>query len=415
MTQWLISLVLPRHISQLSVRERHRYELWATMNLCLLGAVVAIFVYLTIVAPNTILVPALHSSVYFFSLCILKIQGNLWLSVSFAQAGNFVLSMYLLITTGGVLSPFLWIMGGIPIVPAVLLDIERNGKIWVGITVIGASCIGVAQYMGVKMAVMVTSSYLTFTIFAATVPLIVYMMIYLVGKERLHREELLLNEKKEEEFRSHLLQAHLVRLQLQNLRSQIQPHFLFNTLNSITALIRWNKQAQAIEAVNNLAFILRFTLQDSLDDMIPLHEEIHVIRHYIALEQIRFGDTISLSLHIPEKLQTVLIPCFCIQLLVENSIKHGFRNLESQGRIIVEAREYLSENLHDNLSENLITISVMDNGIGLPKNWSRNHYGVGLTNLEERLTLLFGKRVTLQLQSNISNGTIASITFPSSA
>jgi sensor histidine kinase YesM len=269
--------------------------------------------------------------------------------------------------------------------------------------------------MGVKMAVMVTSSYLTFTIFAATVPLIVYMMIYLVGKERLHREELLLNEKKEEEFRSHLLQAHLVRLQLQNLRSQIQPHFLFNTLNSITALIRWNKQAQAIEAVNNLAFILRFTLQDSLDDMIPLHEEIHVIRHYIALEQIRFGDTISLSLHIPEKLQTVLIPCFCIQLLVENSIKHGFRNLESQGRIIVEAREYLSENLHDNLSENLITISVMDNGIGLPKNWSRNHYGVGLTNLEERLTLLFGKRVTLQLQSNISNGTIASITFPSSA
>ncbi|MCU0426106.1 MAG: histidine kinase [Candidatus Kapabacteria bacterium] len=323
--------------------------------------------------------------------------------------------MYLLITTGGVLSPFLWIMGGIPILPAVLLDIERNGKIWVGITVIGVSCIGVAQYMGVKMAVMVTSSYLTFTIFAATVPLIVYMMIYLVGKQRLHREELLLNEKKEEEFRSHLLQAHLVRLQLQNLRSQIQPHFLFNTLNSITALIRWNKQEQAIEAVNNLASILRFTLQDSLDDMIPLHEEINVIKQYIALEQIRFSNAITLSLHISEKLQAVLIPCFCIQLLVENSIKHGFRNLESQGRIIVEAREYLSENLHDNLSENLITISVMDNGIGLPKNWSRNHYGVGLTNLEERLTLLFGKRVTLQLQSNISNGTIASITFPSSA
>ncbi len=414
MTQWLIFFVLPAQISQLSVRERHRYELWATMNLCLLGSVVAIFLFLTLTTPDAILIPALHISVYSFSLFIFKIRGNLWFSVSFAQAGNFVLSMYLLITTGGVLSPFLWIMGGIPILPAVLLDLERNGKNWVIITVIGVSCMGAAQYVGVRMAVIIPSSYLTLTIFAATVPLIVYVTVFLAGKERLTTEQLLLNEKTEEEFRSHLLQAHLVRLQLQNLRSQIQPHFLFNTLNSITALIRWNKQEQAIEAVNNLASILRFTLQDSLDDLIPLHDEIYVITQYIALEQIRFGDAISLSLHIPEKLQTVLIPCFCIQLLVENSIKHGFRNIESQGRIVIEARVHRSENIHDNLRENLVTIAVLDNGIGLPENWSHSHFGVGLTNLVERLTLLFGKRASLQLRTNVPNGTIASITFPSS-
>lgn len=179
----------------------------------------------------------------------------------------------------------------------------------------------------------------------------------------------------ERERRAAELQEQLTRAQLQALRMQINPHFLFNTLNSIAALIHVNPRA-ADEMLGDLSELLRRSLESTQDE-IPLTQELDLINAYLRIEQKRFGDRLTLHLNIPDDLKSALVPALILQPLVENSIRHGIEPQRDPGSIWIEAHR-------DNQQLQLI---VRDNGRG-PTDSGRE--GIGLANTKARLQALYG-------------------------
>ena len=182
------------------------------------------------------------------------------------------------------------------------------------------------------------------------------------------------------------------------LRSQINPHFLFNTLNSITELVHESADL-AEQAVEKLAFILRFTTKKSSEQFLPLQEEMSLIRTYLELEQIRFGTRLETEIEIEEKAKDVLVPSFILQTLVENCIKHGIAKIMYPGFISVKARR----------EESFLVCEVYDNGPGIDV--SRIYQSTGLSNSISRLEKLYDMKDLLQFE-NTGEGTRVTMRIP---
>ncbi len=182
------------------------------------------------------------------------------------------------------------------------------------------------------------------------------------------------------------------------LRSQINPHFLFNTLNSITELVHESADL-AEQAVEKLAFILRFTTKKSSEQFLPLQEEMSLIRTYLELEQIRFGNRLETEIEIDPKAQSVLVPSFIIQTLVENCIKHGISKIMQSGFVSVKAW----------VKDNFLTCEVYDNGPGI--DLSRIYKSTGLSNSISRLETLYDMKNLLQFE-NTGDGTRVTMRIP---
>jgi two-component system, LytTR family, sensor kinase len=158
---------------------------------------------------------------------------------------------------------------------------------------------------------------------------------------------------------------------------QINPHFLFNTLNSITTLVYVNPRA-ADEMLGDLSELLRRSL-DSMDEQeVPLAQELEFINAYIAIEQKRFGERLRVEQHIPDDLLKALVPTLILQPLVENAIRHGIEPRRAPGLISIEAKRD-DKHLH---------LIVRDNGKGFPaaESASLSRRGIGLPNTQARLT-----------------------------
>ena len=184
------------------------------------------------------------------------------------------------------------------------------------------------------------------------------------------------------ERRAAELEARLARSKLQALRMQVNPHFLFNTLNAIATLIYVNPRA-ADEMIGDLSELLRRSLATMEEQETSLAQELDFIRAYISIEQKRFGDRLRLEHRVPEDLKNAVIPALLLQPLVENAIRHGIEPQRSPGLITIEVKQ---EGKH-------LRLIVQDNGKGmLAQNCNiQPQRGIGLANTRARLEGLYGQ------------------------
>ena len=207
---------------------------------------------------------------------------------------------------------------------------------------------------------------------------------------------------KDKEVQMVVMENELSNAQLKALRSQLQPHFLFNALNSVSSLMSVNvKDAQKVLA--KLATLLRSMLDQDQKNFIPLSDEIEYLKNYLYIEQTRFADRLSVNYEIqPESLKAV-VPNLILQPLVENAIKHGFSNSTEKGTIFIKS--YIKNNdLH---------LFVEDDGIGCDDCDSLlENAGIGLSNIYQRLTQIYKNKFTFKLDSEKGKGFKAHIIIP---
>lgn len=207
----------------------------------------------------------------------------------------------------------------------------------------------------------------------------------------------------ERERRAAELEASLTSAKLQALRMQINPHFLFNTLNSIAALVYVNPRA-ADEMLGDLSELLRRSL-DSMDEQeITLAQELEFIGAYLRIEQKRFGERLRLEQSVPDELMKALVPALILQPLVENAVRHGIEPRRGPGLISIEAKQ----------QDKLLHLILRDDGRGLPAADTDNsgRRGIGLANTRARLQGLYGSNHQFNLGTAEPQGCQVDIRLP---
>jgi sensor histidine kinase YesM len=196
------------------------------------------------------------------------------------------------------------------------------------------------------------------------------------------------------------LQRQLAAAQLKALQMQLEPHFLFNTLNAITTLVELGRQSQAAEMLGHLNVILKRTLERSTPEKIPLLQELEFVENYLAIEQVRFADRLQVDIKIDPAALHSLVPCFLLQPIVENAIRHGIANCEGAGTVEASAR-------HEG---DRLKIIVRDTGSSNGLTASGN--GIGLKNTRERLAYFYPDRHVLRAETLPSGGFEVAIDVP---
>ena len=194
---------------------------------------------------------------------------------------------------------------------------------------------------------------------------------------------------------------------LQMLRYQVTPHFLFNTLNSISALITVKETDNAKLMLDQLGSFLRYSLEDNTTDSIPLSRELEGLKLYIGIEEIRFSDRLKVSFNCSENALDVKVPCMILQPIVENALKYGVSQTEVDARLEINAV----------IKDGNLQLSVIDNGPGsegLESNLEtfKLFSGVGLRNIENRLKNIYGKRYKVNLSNLFSGGLRVDMSLP---
>lgn len=189
---------------------------------------------------------------------------------------------------------------------------------------------------------------------------------------------------------------------LQALQSQINPHFLFNTLNSISSLVRTNPE-QARAVIYKLSSILRRLLRKH-ENVAPLRDELSFIEDYLSIEMVRFGEKLRFVRDVEAGAMNCLVPGMLLQPLVENSIKHGLASKLGGGTIRVTGR----------LESGRLRITVEDDGVGIPDERMERlfDHGIGVNNVNERLKVLYGDTYRMEIDSRPGEGTRIEIELP---
>jgi len=201
------------------------------------------------------------------------------------------------------------------------------------------------------------------------------------------------------------LQTQLAEARLQALRMQINPHFLFNTLNAVSILVERDPK-KVRRMISLLSDLLRYTLEDENVREVPLHQELQFLRSYFQIQQIRFEGRLDVNEQIEDLVQNALLPSLILQPLAENAIKHGVSRVVGKGIIELRAGR----------NEDALLITIRDNGPGLiTENGAGSptySEGIGLRNIRERLSELYGKDAYLVLESAEGGGMMATISLP---
>lgn len=201
------------------------------------------------------------------------------------------------------------------------------------------------------------------------------------------------------------LRSELVQARLQALKMQIQPHFLFNTLNSISSLVLTNP-SQAYLMIAQLGDFLRLTLDYTEDQMVPLAEELRFLRSYLEIEQTRFSDRLKVDFDVEPEVLSIMVPHLVLQPIVENSIKHAVSQRRSGGIIEIKA---------DKL-ENKLRMQIKDNGPdGEAKmiNFKKDECtGTGLANVQSRLKHFYGNDASFEMCNSEKGGTTVTLIIP---
>lgn len=197
------------------------------------------------------------------------------------------------------------------------------------------------------------------------------------------------------------LQKQLSTAHLRALQMQMEPHFLFNTLNAITTLVEFGRQKEALATLSHLNAILRSTLQRTTPEKVPLSQELEMMENYLAIEQVRFADRLRIEIKVEPGALEGLVPCFLLQPIVENAIRHGIANCESEGLVEASARR----------DGSMLLLQVRDSGGGLraPR---QNGHGIGLKNTRERLAHFYRDTYSMTAQPVASGGFEVAIAIP---
>lgn len=196
--------------------------------------------------------------------------------------------------------------------------------------------------------------------------------------------------------------------QLKMLRYQLNPHFLFNTLNAISTLILVEENKSANKMMSRLSDFLRFSLDNEPIKRITLKREIEVLMLYLDIEKVRFEERLKVTTEISDDAAKALVPSMFLQPIIENSIKYAIARLEQQGVIEINAW----------VENDTLVVTVADNGPEpfdpdtLIKQKDRTRGGVGLSNTQERLKALYGKQYSFNLLANNPTGCLVEIRIP---
>ena len=219
-------------------------------------------------------------------------------------------------------------------------------------------------------------------------------VIYLLQYRQLYRER---------NMKASQLEKQLSEAKLHSLKMQLHPHFLFNSLHSVHALMDEDTDASK-RMIVRLSNFLRATLEDTGDREIPLEKEIEFLENYLKIEQTRFNDRLDVSFDIDPKTVQSHVPSFIFQPLVENAVKHGIAPYSKAGEIRISSK----------LEEDSVSVLVEDNGPGINDSSEKaaKRWGIGLRNVRERLKLYYGSKQSFELFNRPEGGFAARITVP---
>ena len=233
------------------------------------------------------------------------------------------------------------------------------------------------------------SQILTFLIVYALIVTFIYAMD---ARERMARQMM----------ETARLSEELSRSQLAALRQQIEPHFMFNTLHSITGLVRDNQNDAAVSMIVGLSEFLRRALEDSHRLQVTLAEEVEYLQRYLDLQKVRFGERLQVDLDIPAELKRAQVPNLLLQPLVENAIKHGIARRAAGGTVRVAAA-YRGGKLN---------LSIYNDGPDFPADVKATRTGVGISNLRTRLRILHGNESELTLSDTATGAVEVVVSLP---
>jgi two-component system, LytTR family, sensor kinase len=198
------------------------------------------------------------------------------------------------------------------------------------------------------------------------------------------------------------LETQLVRARLGALKMQLQPHFLFNTMNAIMVLVRQQRGAEAEETIARLSDLLRFVLDDALVQEVPLRRELEYLGLYLSIEQLRFADRLRVVIDADPAVLGAAVPHMGLQPVVENAVRHGAAQSETGATIRLTASR---------VDETLV-VEVADDGPGLAPADPAQRRGIGLDNTRARLRQLYGDRASLSIASGEPSGAVVRIVLP---
>jgi two-component system LytT family sensor kinase len=225
---------------------------------------------------------------------------------------------------------------------------------------------------------------------------ILYAMVAAIGQMLESRERLAAQQTE-----AARLSERLSKEQLNALRRQVEPHFLFNTLNGIAGLIRENENDAAVNMLAGLSDFLRHLLKDS-KQQVPLEEELQFLLKYLDIEKMRFGDRMKVSLDVPEELLSAQVPSLILQPMVENSIKHGIARRAAGGEIRVSVAR----------SNGMLNLGVYNDGPSLPIDWESSARGIGIVNVRTRLQGLYGEHFAFRIENRAPSGVEVTLSVP---
>ena len=232
------------------------------------------------------------------------------------------------------------------------------------------------------------------TSFYHTFALLAWSALYVVIK----REESLRRERE----RALRAEARAHEATLQALRFQIQPHFLFNTLNAVSTLVAEEKSAEASRMLSRLSEFLRHTLNGPSGDEVALADELEFARRYLDIEQVRFGDRLAVTFDVPPQLQRARVPTLLLQPLLENAMRHGVAPRIGASSVRVSARQ----------ERDVLRLTVIDEGVSAESgSGAAPGNGVGLANTRARLEQLYGSRQSLVVEPT-AQGHRVEVTLP---
>jgi len=197
------------------------------------------------------------------------------------------------------------------------------------------------------------------------------------------------------------LNEQLSMAQLNALRRQIEPHFIFNALNCIAGMVREHKNEGAVNMIAALSDVLRRLTRESTEGQTSLAKEVEFVEKYFQIQKMRFAERLNVVLEIPDHLRAAQVPSLVLQPLIENAVKHGIAQLAQGGTVRVAAH----------CERNTLNLSVYNDGPPLDENW-QSGAGVGLSNIKARLQLMFGAEAAVRLASAGGRGVNVSVTLP---
>jgi LytS/YehU family sensor histidine kinase len=226
---------------------------------------------------------------------------------------------------------------------------------------------------------------------------VLYGLILLINHVLDAREQLAFQQTE-----SARLSEQLSKAQLSALRRQIEPHFLFNTLNAIAGLVREKRNDAAVSMIVGLSDFLRRVVEDSDRQQVPLGEEMEFTRKYLDIQKTRFAERLQFSVDVPQELLPAQIPSLILQPMVENAIKHGIARRVQGGAIRITASR----------SNGTLTVRVYNDGPSLPAGWQTSPSGIGILNVRTRLQNLYGNQFELNMRNQQPGGVEATVSVP---